>query len=278
MHVDTWLAAFHDPNYAFRVSAALLGVGQVVTSLEYLSVREEFGGGGLYPWPVLRLNVRRTPLITRMRDACFCGRGIAILLTLRLVLASMLVAFGSVEWIALAAIVALAGVLVMFQVRIPWGLEAADDLSVHISLGLAAFALTRWLGGFNLGLYYVAAYAGLAYVTAGVTKVIEPTWRRGVALGWVVNLQGFGARWAADLLAPRPRLRCVLSWVVMLAEICAPFAVLLPARGIALALVAGLVFHATLAVCMGLNTFVWAFLSTYPAVLLVWTRLHAAAP
>jgi hypothetical protein len=92
-----------------------------------------------------------------------------------------------------------------------------------------------------------------------------------------VNLQQFGARSAVEFLAPRPRLRQGLAWSVMLAEAGAPLAVLLPAHGIALALVAGLAFHVANAACMGLNTFVWSFLATYPAVLLVWTAVHDLA-
>lgn len=279
MQLDAWIAAFRDPAYAFRVSAALLGTGQIVTSLEYLCMRKEFASGGVYPWPVLRLSMPPRPApIHRLREMLFCERGVVMLLTVRLLLASMLLVLSWIESVARLAVVALSAVLLLFNVRLPWGMEGADDIAVHVSLGLAAFAVTRWFDAPSLGLYYIAAYAGLAYVTAGVTKLAEPTWRDGVALEWVVNLQAFGARWAMDLLAPRPRLRCALSWLVMLAEVCAPLALLLPARGIAIALAAGLVFHVTLAVCMGLNTFVWAFLATYPGVLLVWTTLHTVAP
>ena len=173
----------------------------------------------------------------------------------RLILAATLLLFGATPWAATIAIVALVALLLAFNLRLPWGMEGADDMAVHVALGLAA-------------------YAALAYVTAGVTKLAEPTWRSGVALAWVVNLEGFGAAWAAELLGPRPRLRRALSWTVMLAEVGAPLAILLPAPGIVGALAAGLVFHGSLAACMGLNTFVWAFAATYPAVLFVWAALR----
>ena len=192
----------------------------------------------------------------------------------RLILAATLLLFGATPWAATIAIVALVALLLAFNLRLPWGMEGADDMAVHVALGLAAYAVCRWLGAPSLGLYYIAAYAALAYVTAGVTKLAEPTWRSGVALAWVVNLEGFGAAWAAELLGPRPRLRRALSWTVMLAEVGAPLAILLPAPGIVGALAAGLVFHGSLAACMGLNTFVWAFAATYPAVLFVWAALR----
>jgi hypothetical protein len=278
MNVEPWLSEFRDPDYVFRASAMLLGVGQVVITLEYLWIRTEFGDGGVYAWSVLRVaRPRRHPTMEKLRDALFGRAGVVVLLGLRLLLAVTLVLFASVAWLATIAVVALAAVLLAFNVRMPWGMDGADRVAVNVTLGLAAYALARSFDAPSVGLYYIAAYAGLAYVTAGVTKLSDAAWRSGVALGWVVNLQVFGARWAVEFLAPRPRLRQVLSWSVILGEVSAPLAVLLPAHGIALVLVAGLAFHAMTAVCMGLNTFVWAFLATYPAVLLVWSTVHNLA-
>lgn len=274
--VAEWAQRFADPDVAFRASAALLGVGQIVTSLEYLSIRREFGRGGLYAWPVLRLaRPRRAARVARLRDALFDRRGVEVLLVARLLLATTLLCLGAVPAVTTVAVIALAAVLLLFNARLPWGLEGADDVAVHTALGLAVFAVCRALGAPSLGLWYVAAYAALAYVTAGVVKLAEPLWRSGVALDWVMNLESFGAAPAAAFLAPRPRLRLALAWIVMLAEVAAPLAILLPAGGIATALAAGLAFHLGLAACMGLNTFVWAFAATYPAVLHVWAVLHA---
>jgi hypothetical protein len=276
--VALWVREFRDPDSVFRASAMLLGVGQVVTTLEYLWIRREFGDGGVYAWSVLRLaRPRRHPMLEQLRDALFGPAGVVALLGLRLLLAVTLVLFASVAWVATIAVVALAALLLAFNVRVPWGRDGADNVAVHVTLGLAAHALARLFDAPSVGLYYIAAYAGLAYVTSGAMKLSDEAWRSGVALGWVLNLQVFGAPWAVGFLAPRPRLRQVLSWSVMLAEVSAPLAVLLPAPGIALVLAAGLAFHATTAVSMGLNLFVWSFLATYPAVLLVWATIHDLA-
>lgn len=278
MNVELWLSEFRDPDAVFRASATLLGIGQIVTTLEYLWIRSEFGDGGVYAWSVLQFaRPRRHPTIEKLRDAAFGPTGMVALLGLRLLLAATLVLFASVAWLATVAVVGLAAVLLAFNVRLPWGMDGADNVAVHVTFGLAAYALARSFDAPSLGLYYIAAYAGLAYVTPGVMKLSDAAWRSGEALGWVVNVQVFGARWAVEFLAPRPRLRLVLSWSIMLAEASAPLAVLLPAQGIALVLVAGFVFHVLTAVFMGLNLFVWAFLATYPAVLLVWANAHDLA-
>ena len=274
MSLDAWVASFGDVNRVFRASAALLGAGQMIAALEFLSVRREFGDGGVYPWRVMRLTAPPRPEpLRRVREALFGSPGVVVLLILRLLSAATLV-FASAPSILLVATLSLAVLLVAFSVRLRWAQEGADDMSVQVGLGLAAFAVCRSLGAPSVGLYYIAAFSALAYVTAGATKLVEPLWRSGVALAWVVNLRSFGASWAAHLLLPRRRLRVLLCWAVMLAEVCFPLAVLLPAGGLVAVLAAGLAFHLALALCMGLNTFVWAFLATYPAVLLVWNDLR----
>lgn len=272
--LDAWVDWFGDPNHVFRASAVLLGIGQAVITLEYLVVRDVLGDRGAHPWPVMRLSAPPRPIVLRrMREAMFGARGVVALLVLRLGLAATLVC-ASADAVSLVAVVALAALLMAFSVRLRWGQEGADDISTQVAVGLAVFAVCRAVGAPSVGLYYVAALSLLAYATSGVTKLLEPVWREGVALGWVVNLRSLGAPWAANLLGPRPRLRVALSWAVMLGEVCLPLALLLPAPGIVAALAAALAFHLVAARCMGLNTFVWAFLATYPPILLAWNGLH----
>jgi len=275
MDLTGWVESFGDPDVVFRASATLLGLGQLVTTAEYLSIRSELGPGGIYRWRTLRIgHPARIAALGPWRERVFGPHGTDVLFGVRLGLAALLVAFAATPAVAGPTVAALAAVLLLCNVRLRWGLEAADNLAVHTALGLTAFAACRAVGTEGIGLPYLAAYAGLAYVTAGVTKLIEPTWRSGEALGRVLNLESFGSPSAERALAPRPRLRQGLSWIVILAELAAPLALLLPAPWLVAALVAGLCFHLTLGVVMGLNTFVWSFAATYPAVLLLWTMLH----
>lgn len=270
-----WVSSFDDPMLVFKASATVLGLGQILVTLEYLAVRREFDRGGIYPWSTIRLNRRSRPRWVRgPRDAAFSPPGTDILLGIRLALAVLLAVGSSVAWIAGPAVVAFALVLLVFNARLPWGRDSSDNMALHVTLGLSAFAMCRAFDAPSLGLYYIAAYAGLAYCTAGITKLVEPAWRDGEALQWVMNLESFGAPWAVDVLAPRPHLRALLSRLTVLAEVGAPLVILLPAPALVVALLMALAFHLVLALTMGLNAFVWSFLATYPAVLFVWTTVH----
>lgn len=272
--VGGWLAHFHDGEVVLRVSAALLGAGQLVTSLEWLSIRGQLGAGGLYR-RVGPIGSERRHRRAQLRTHLDAMTPTVALVALRLVLALAIVvevACGAGLTVTLLGFVA---VIVLGNRRLQRGLESADVLAAHVGIGLSAYGICRAAGaGGGPGLLYIAAVSGLAYVTAGVTKLMTPAWRSGEALAWVVNLQSFGSSAAAHVLIPRTRTRVTLSWLVMLAETMAPLAVLLPARLIIVALALGAVFHVSLALLMGLNTFVWSFLATYPAGLFVWAALH----
>jgi len=298
MSFDAFVTDFRDPSHAFAVACFFLGLGQAVTSLEYLRLSRQFGRGGMYNWPVLRYAapVRSAPA-TWLREKMFCQRGTIVLLVLRLLLAISLIVFCTNEAVALASLVGVFIMSLIFFYKLPWGFEAAEQVVFHSALGLLAFGLCRWAGAPDLGLsygasaeqavplgwfhaphaglYYVAAYCALVYATNGVSKWCSKEWRRGEALDWAFNLQGFGAHWMANLLTPRPRLRLVLAWTVILLESLAPLAIFLPAEGIVIALAFGVLFHIFNGLTMGLNTFLYAFLPTYPVVLFVWTVAHS---
>jgi len=61
----------------------------------------------------------------------------------------------------------------------------------------------------------------------------------------------------------------VLDWTTSIFEVLFPAAVL--AGGVVLAawLALGIIFHAGVAVTMGLHMFIWSFCATYPAILYV---------
>jgi uncharacterized membrane protein (DUF485 family) len=59
----------------------------------------------------------------------------------------------------------------------------------------------------------------------------------------------------------------VLAW-----ECAFPLVLVLPAPFAYVMLALGVLFHVTNAVVMGLNTFVWSFVATYPAV--IWVVQH----
>ena len=65
----------------------------------------------------------------------------------------------------------------------------------------------------------------------------------------------------------RPKLSLGLCWLVILGETLFPIVLILPPDALYVVLGASIVFHFMTAYFMGLNTFVWAFIATYPSVI-----------
>jgi hypothetical protein len=83
----------------------------------------------------------------------------------------------------------------------------------------------------------------------------------------VLNTASYGRRGVARMLGDAPRLARLLNWSVVAFECAFPIALIAGGR-VALAFFAGgLLMHVGIALCMGLNSFLWAFVATYPAVL-----------
>jgi hypothetical protein len=67
-----------------------------------------------------------------------------------------------------------------------------------------------------------------------------------------------------------------LAWSVILTECLFAVALLTPFPITLAILIGGAAFHIMSGLVMGLNTFIWSFVATYPAILWVQARVHIA--
>ncbi len=141
----------------------------------------------------------------------------------------------------------------------------------HMTLiGLAAVVV----GGLPKGssalqftaLGFLAFQCSLAYVAGGVSKVLVANWRTGSRLIQVFQDSAHRFSPLGAWLARRPRIALLMSWSVIVLELLFPLCLILPPFGFWIFIVAGLMFHAVIAVVMGLPGFLWAFGATYPAL------------
>jgi len=153
-------------------------------------------------------------------------------------------------------------------------LDGSDQMAAFVFSALAIARLTPTSAVASTLLWVVALQGCLAYLTAGVAKLISPIWRSGAAVPGITSTRMYGSVMAVRLVKGRPWLWMALAWSVILAECVFPASLAAPIP-VALALLAGgITFHIMSGVVMGLNTFIWSFLSTYPAILWCHAQLH----
>jgi len=124
-------------------------------------------------------------------------------------------------------------------------------------------------------LWVVALQSSLAYFTAGFAKLVSPIWRTGVAIPGISSTRMYGSRSASRFLHGRPWLSVGLAWSVILTECLFPLVLVVPAPVALSLLAAGMLFHVTSGLVMGLNSFIWSFAATYPAIWWCNTEFHS---
>jgi hypothetical protein len=120
----------------------------------------------------------------------------------------------------------------------------------------------------------IAGQLILSYSIAGFSKLISPTWRRGDALPGVMSGYTYGHAISSAVANRHRILSLAICWILMVGETSFPLSVLMPKWVLWSALAAFTLFHISGAVLMGLNTFIWSFVASYPSLLLLHRLIH----
>ncbi len=149
----------------------------------------------------------------------------------------------------------------------PGGGDGAEGILSATLGGVAIGLLSGTPAVASAAVAFIAMQAVLAYSVAGWYKAFSFPWRSGEALPGILALRVVGNHRVRAFLARHRTLAKRIAWATIVWECASPVVLLAPAWMAAGWLIVGLLFHLMCARIMGLNTFLWSFVSTYPAVL-----------
>ena len=150
----------------------------------------------------------------------------------------------------------------------------SDSMNLVVALPLAIALTLRTPVAQAVAFGYITLQTTLSYFVAGCVKIREAEWRSGSALPIFLCTPQYGAPvWLQHTLQASPALSRGASWGVMLFELSFPLAFTAPPFTLAF-LVGAFCFHLINAYILGLNRFVFAWVSAYPAVLFVSQLIH----
>lgn len=248
-----------------------------LAGLEYIRLRADFGRNGAYAWRVFRtarFSTQNSRPLAKLQDRLFGRRGTVAVIAVQLfavLAAAALPARSWAQWVALLFSCLAIGLLAWRQ---RYGEDGADQMNLIVAVTLAIT-----VGPFQsifvtqVGLAFLAGQMVLAYSSAGFAKLISRVWRSGLAVGMVVNTASYGSQQVGTLLQKFPLVGRMTTWTVIAFEVSAPLWLFLPWPWVVLPMGIGIAFHLSIAFIMGLNNFVFAFLSVYPAFLYTSLRL-----
>jgi hypothetical protein len=257
---------------ALVATQILASIGVLISSLELLARPDLLADSSLVSWPVIRLRHRWTShgRTGRAADLLLAPPGLRWLLGARALAAATLIvvpvavpAPDPVRVLLLGVVVA--GVAIQ-AFRAPFGGEGADQVSLIVLTTLLLVSLRPTATAMQLGLWFLALQACLAYFASGIYKVTARMWLDGTALIGVLGTRSYGTPTLAAWLGARAATARWLSRGMSLSETLFPLVLVAPASWLPFFLAWGVAFHLTCAVVMGLNCFAWAFIATYPAI------------
>jgi hypothetical protein len=271
--------ALSDPALMLRATEVVVAVGALVMAAELLATRAELHDDGLLSWRLQRLNhPRLARLLGILRvDRLFRYPAVLVLLGIRLVAAPVLITAICLHWPVFPALFALTSTTLLFNLRSPGGNDGSDQMSLIVLVVSTLGEAVGTQAAYSAALVFVAAQSALAYGTSGFLKALENGWRNGDFVKEILATSSFGNRALLRLFTSHAILGRCCGCAVAFGDCFLGIAALLPPVACAWALGFGLILHVGIARILGLNTFLWAFGATYPAILFVSSWIYTRA-
>jgi hypothetical protein len=259
-----------------EIAAIGVAVGIANSTLEsfWHLARGNYGPGGIWSWSVLR--EAHGPGLAKALSPLLTGGAMPVLLSLRLLGAAALPVLylrGLNPAPALAVLIVLQFLL---QIRSRWGGEGADQMTVVVLV--ASFIAATTPHAVVPAALFIGGQISLSYLASGTAKLFGPMWRRGEALGRIMNHHQYGHRGLAGLLARYPILNKLAGSVVIGFQVSFFVFYLLPLPYALVYPLAGMAFHLGIAYFMRLNLFFVTFVGTYGCLIFTheWVRALVA--
>jgi len=248
----------------YYMTICIVGIGLTIKALELIESRQEFEKGRSFDWVIVgkdELVFRESGFFAKI----YSKQGTMITCVLLIIFFALSVFsqnFNPVNKIFLAVFILLN---LLIYTRNSYGLDGADQMAQLILLAtLISFVLAS-PANYDLGLYFIAAQLCLSYIISGGAKLISPQWRSGKAIQGILSTHTYGNSFARKLLLGRNTLSLIFCWGVILFEILFPLLLFFDTNIVLIGIAAGMLFHLSIAITMGLNDFFWSFSAAYPA-------------
>ena len=254
-------------HLAARGVEILCGFSLIIQTLEFLRLSEPLSARGVWTYAVGRDDLAHASGLTRrFFDFLSQDKVWRAHLVLRLLACLALIFQGAS--LPLAAFLFLGTVAILIRWRGAFN-GGSDFMTVVVLTGMVIATAFAAFGeadfGWRAGLIYIAIHSASSYFISGGVKLVNPDWRSGKALPLFLDGGVYGPLSPTSIYWRKP-VTVLCSWSFILWECMAPL-VLLDVFAALLFCGAAAVFHFLVFWHFGLNRFVFAWASTFPALI-----------
>jgi len=267
-----------NPFLVIRLCLLIVSGQLIISCTELLYNRRIYQPGGLLAWNFIKGSRRfffKRPVLSRLFGLLFSYPNVLAIIVAELALAILM------DWQIVndrpiaASVWGLTTLKIISGWRNTYSSNGSDQLSNIILWSAGLYMLDRQSTPVAfMAVIFIAFQAELSYLTSGAYKLIHPGWRDGTSLKGILSTRVFGSRHIKLVMDKIGQGYILNSFLLIFGEILLGISFMFPPPLCLASLSIGIFFHLLTAIIMGLNTFVWSFGATYPAIYFVSVQLY----
>lgn len=265
---------FENPEFTLYIVVCMSSVCSLISTLEWISLKERFKNDNYYSWEISRMKVLagKPQILKMLIDSIFKYPNVLVILWFQL-FSSILIFFTFNHPIltGLSCLGTSIGYFLISYRRVD-GYNGGDSMAKVVLLTGAICFLSQSNEILKVGLIFISFQLILAYTTPGLLRLFDSNWRNGKKLMYILRMETFSKKYVYDFFNKRKALIPLTAIAIVIFESFFGLSIFLPFNLLLFVLILGFIFHLTNAIVMGLNTFLWAFVGSYPAF--IWTSLY----
>lgn len=265
-----------DQESTLILVAKIASIGVIIDSLELLKNWVRFRNNNLFSWQKIKQNKRISVgknFFSRITNKLLDYPQVLTLFVARAIASIFIISCGEFSWITNISIwyIYLSTIL-LFKTRslIRPGYSALSQV-IFALLSLATLAPSSELIG-TVCLWGISIQSVLAYFENGSTKIKLDHWRNGKAISLIFELPPYYNPRLSACLHKHTLIAKAGAWSVVVFECLFPITLISGPTILFTFLTLGIVFHLVNSITLGLNSFFWPFLASYPAI--IFCSLH----
>ena len=256
-----------DTDIILSVSCILLGLWGMLNAAQWIASAAYWQEGTALGWDLQGLRTGR--LYGGRWLLLVFARPIFPLIRSLQFAASLLLCLLPIGWGAFGALLVITVTNALLILRS--FADGSDKMAMVVCYGL----MLQMLGAVTAqpllslaGVLWVGGQLTICYATSGFGKLILAGWRNGAVPRDVLSSYMYGNH-VTHMLVKHRIIVVPLAWGIILIESLFPLALFAPLPVLIAALGGMALLHLSIAFAMGLNTYVFAFITAYPSVLLL---------
>lgn len=257
------------PTVVLQLTILFLSIGMLINSFEYLFNYKLFSSEGLLDWRIINIRWKNGPL-KNFLNFIVTNNLFNTLLVFRILFIIILLSvplLSTLFWVSAIIIFFTSTIITLVSF---YGSDGSDQMTnlilITICLCMAPFANENLI---FIGFLFIAMQSCLSYFVAGSSKLLSESWRDGSAVQDIFRTRTYGSEKVYNHIKNKKGINMFLCWNVIIIEILFPLVLFLPLEWAIGFLIWGITFHLLNSIIMGLNTFLWAFLATYPSIIYI---------